>query len=165
MWLAFGVMMAGCTSLVGPYDATFDQSLNKLSEDTAKFIAAAEAGGLARESKASETVAYYAATYNVLDRLAERARLQRRSLPCPSNAAIVSAAAEPTSATTLPPDFASADCRENILYSVRLNVDQLHYFHSSGGALSGPEARTAGLSLQKSIMGAIMSFQIDKPDS
>ena len=43
--LVVAFFAAACTTLVAPYDATFDTSLNKLSEDTAKFLSAASAGG------------------------------------------------------------------------------------------------------------------------
>ena len=46
--LVVAFFVSACTTLVAPYDATFDTSLNKLSEDTAKFLAAASAGGAAR---------------------------------------------------------------------------------------------------------------------
>src|SRR5688572_19241092 len=83
--LAVLLALSGCVSLVAPYDPTFDQSLNKLSEDTAKFLAAAGAGGPERRQASAEAVAYYASTYNVLERLIQRARIARGSVPCASS--------------------------------------------------------------------------------
>jgi len=162
-YLAALLLLSGCISLVAPYDATFDQSLNKLSEDTAKFMAAASAGGPERRNGSQETVAYYAATYIVLDRLIERAKLTRTRFACPSNPILKDLAESTESATTLPADYEALDCHEMNLYAVRFNVDLLQHFQRTGAVLTADEAEVAGLNLQKSIMGAIIAFQVEKP--
>lgn len=157
------LLLVGCGTLIAPYDATFDQSLNKLSEDTAKFLATAAAGGSERLAQSKETVGYYAATYNVLDRLSQRARLTRGLVPCPTNATLKTFAAVPTSTTTLPDDYDKFDCREFQLYSIRLYVDQLNYGHKNDGVLNPSEVRALGGILQGSIMGAIETFVVNRP--
>lgn len=164
-YLLLAVFLSGCVTLVAPYDATFDQSLNKLSEDTAKFLAAAKAGGSERSYSSKETVEYYAATYNVLDRLTERAKLSRGSIPCPTDKELKSFAAAATSKTSLPDDYLKLDCREFQLYAVRLYTNQLEYGHESAGVLNKPEATALGGVLQASIMGAIQTFVVNKPSS
>jgi hypothetical protein len=161
--LAVLVLLSGCVSLVAPYDPTFDTSLNKLSEDTAKFIAAASAGGLERSYRSQETVAYYASTNNVLDRLIARAKLTRGRIACPTNASLESFAAMPTSKTALPEDYRQLDCREFQLYAVRLYSNQLEYAHEQDGVLNGSEATALGGALQVSILGAIQTFVANKP--
>lgn len=161
--LAPVLLLSGCVSLVAPYDPTFDQSLNKLSEDTAKFLAAASAGGPERRHGSQETVAYYAATYNVLDRLIERARLTRSRFACPANPILKDLADSTQNATALPADYEALDCHEMNLFAVRFNVDLLQRFHGAGAELTVDEAEVAGLNLQKSIMGAIIAFQVEKP--
>jgi len=167
MWFVLtvivGLSVAACASLVSPYDATFDQSLNKLSEDTAKFLAAASAGAVERQAQSKEATAYYAGTYNLLDRISQRASLARGSVPCPTNSNHESLASLPTSKTTLPEDHMKFDCREFQLYAVRLYVDQLNYGHKQDGTLNASEIRALGGVLQASIMGAIQTFLINKP--
>jgi len=163
--LALILFLVGCASLVAPYDATFDQSLNKLSSDTATFLAAASAGGSERSYSSDETVAYYAATYNLLDRLSQRASLSRGAVPCPTNASLIEFAGTATSTTTLPADYREFDCREFQLYSVRIYVDQMHYAHEKGGSLNRSEATALGNTLQTSVMGAIETFVVNKPQS
>ena len=154
-----------CATLVAPYDATFDTSLNKLSEDTAKFVAAASAGGPERSYRSKETVAYYASNGNVLDRLTERAKLTRGHIPCPTNESLVSFAAMPTSKTVLPEDYRKLDCREFQLYAVRLYSNQLEYAHGNDGILNRSEAAALGGALQVSILGAIQTFVVNKPSN
>lgn len=161
--LVFGALLAGCVTLVANYDPVFDQSLNRLSEDTAKFLASASAGGAERQIQSRETTTYYASTYNVLERLAQRARATRGPVPCPTNATLKTFAASATSATTLPDDYERFDCREFQLYAVRLNVDQLNFAHKSGGTLNASEVRALGGILQTSIMGAIQTFTVNRP--
>lgn len=156
------LLLSGCLNLVAPYDATFDQSLNELSEETAKFLAAAETGGPERSYSSQETVAYYATTNNVLERLIQRAKLTRASVPCPTNASLESFTAMPTSRTALPEDYRKFDCREFQLYSVRLYSNQLEYAHESGGTLNVSEAKALGGILQVAIMGAIQTFVVNK---
>ncbi len=165
--LCLGVLLAlsGCVSLVAPYDPTFDQSLNKLSEDTAKFVAAASAGGAERSYRSKEAVAYYASTGNVLDRLTERAKLTRGRIPCPTNASLESFAAEPTSKTVLPEDYRKLDCREFQLYGVRFYSNQLEYAHGNDGILNKSEATALGGALQVAILGAIQTFVVNKPSN
>lgn len=43
--IAIAVSLGACGTLVAPYDDTVEQGLNKLSDDTAKFIAADAVGG------------------------------------------------------------------------------------------------------------------------
>ena len=154
-----------CATLVAPYDATFDTSLNKLSEDTAKFVAAASAGGPERSYRSKETVAYYASNGNVLDRLTERAKLTRGHIPCPTNETLVSFVAMPTSKTVLPEDYRKLDCREFQLYAVRLYSNQLEYAHGNDGVLNRSEAAALGGALQTSILGAIQTFVVNKPSN
>lgn len=158
-------MLSACISLVAPYDATFDQSLNKLSESTAQFLAAAGAGGSERSYASQEAVAYYATTYNVLDRLIQRARLTRGSSACVTNKALESFALSPTSRTTLPPDHLDFDCREFQLYAVRLKANELEYVHETTGVLNRAEAKLQGGMLQAAIMGTIETFVQNKPES
>ena len=110
--LAALLLLSGCVSLVAPYDPTFDQSLNKLSEDTAKFLAAASAGGAERRASSKETVTFYAASYNVIDRLIERARRTRTRFPCPANPILKDLADFTQNATALPADYEALDCHE-----------------------------------------------------
>jgi len=159
------VFLAACTTLVAPYDATFDQTLNELSEDTAIFLAAASAGGAERSFASNETVAYYASTYNVMDRLVARARLTRATVPCSTDSSLPSFAQSPTSKTVLPDDYLKLDCREFQLYAVGLYVDQLHYAHEKDGSLNRFEATALGGTLQASILGAIQTFLANKPAS
>ncbi|MDQ2632308.1 MAG: hypothetical protein M3Y78_01065 [Pseudomonadota bacterium] len=154
-----------CATLVAPYDATFDTSLNKLSEDTAKFLAAASAGGVERSYRSKEAVAYYASVGNVLDRLTERAKLTRGRIPCPTNELLESFAAEPTSKTVLPEDYRKLDCREFQLYGVRFYSNQLEYAHGSDGTLNKSEVTAVGGALQASILGAIQTFVANKPSN
>lgn len=159
------VILSACVSLVAPYDATFDQSLNKLSESTAQFLAAAGAGGSERSFASQEAVAYYATTYNVLDRLTERARLSRGNVPCATDSALPQFAASPVSKFTLPPDYLEFDCREFQLYGVRFYANQLEHAHETNGTLNISEAALMGRELQTAIMGAIETFIVNKPVS
>lgn len=163
--LVLSFVLSACVALVAPYDSTFDQSLNKLSEDTARFLGMVSAGGSERRFESREATEYYSVTYNVLDRLKERARLTRAVVPCPNNASLGEYAAKPSSRTVLPPDQMSFDCREFQLYAVRFNVDQLRYLHESGGTLNASEAKAAGGALQVSILGSIETFLATKPAS
>lgn len=154
--------LSACVSLIAPYDATFDQSLNKLSEDTAKFLAAAQSGGPERSYGSQEAVAYYAATNNLLERLVQRAKLTRATVPCPTNASLEAFAAMPTARTALPEDYRKFDCREFQLYSVRFYSNQLEYAHENDGTLNRSEAEALGGILQVAIMGAIQTFVVSK---
>lgn len=154
--------IAGC-ALVAPYDSTFDQSLNKLSEDTAKFTASAAAGGSERSAESKETKTYYAATYNLLDRLSQRARLTRAIVPCPADAGLKEFSRQVTSTSQLPTDYESFDCREAQLYYVRFYVDQMAFAHRQPGGLNAGRARAVGNVLQTAIMGAIQTFIVTKP--
>ena len=165
MAVAVAFLAAACTTLVAPYDATFDTSLNKLSEDTAKFLAAASAGAAERSYSSKEAVAYYAATGNVLDRLTERAKLTRGRIACPTNALLESFAAEPASKTVLPEDYRNLDCREFQLYGVRFYSNQLEYTHGTDGILNKSEATSVGGALQVAILGAIQTFVANKPSN
>jgi hypothetical protein len=163
--LIFLLVFSACGTLVAPYDTTFDQTLNKLSEDTAKFVAAASSGGNESKYTSKETVAYYASTYNILDRLMARARLSRGLVPCPTNETLKAFVSVPTSKTALPEDYQRLDCREFQLYAVRLYVDQLDYAHRSDGSLNKSEAKALGGVLQASILGAIQTFVANKPST
>jgi hypothetical protein len=163
--LVGALLVTACATLVAPYDATFDTSLNKLSEDTAKLVAAANAGGAERSYHSKEAVAYYASTGNVLDRLTERAKLTRGHIPCPTNATLESFAEMPTSRTALPEDYQKLDCREFQLYAVRLYSNQREYAHADDGVLNKSEATALGGALQTSILGAIQTFVANKPSS
>jgi hypothetical protein len=158
-----GVALSACGTLIAPYDATFDQSLNKLSEGTAIFLAGAASGGPEQQEQSRETTAYYAATYNLLERLSQRAKLSRGLVPCPTNASLKTFTAARTSRTTLPDDYEKLDCREFQLYAVRLNVDQLYYAHRNDGVLNRFEVRALGGVLQTSILGAIQTFVVNQP--
>lgn len=161
--LSVAVILSACTTLVASYDATFDQSLNKLSESTAVFLAAAEAGGSERSYGSQSATEYYASTYNVLDRLIARASLNRGMLPCPTDETLKTFASSPTSTTVLPDDYLKLDCREFQLYSVRIFANQLEYGHRNDGVLNKYEAKALGGTLQSSIMGAIQTFIVNKP--
>jgi len=156
------LVLAGCARLVAPYDSYFDQSLNKLSEDTAKVLAAAVANGPERQATSKQAVAYYATTYNLLDRLSERARLTRASVPCSTNSALKPFSEQPSSNSPLPADYENFDCREFQLYSVRYFVDQLHFAHSKSGGLNPGRVRADGGALQTAILGAIQTFLVTK---
>jgi hypothetical protein len=159
------VLLSACVSLVAPYDVTFDQSLNKFSEDTAKFTAAAKAGGKERSYASEEATTYYASAYNLLDRLSARAELSRGSLPCPTNETLKMFVAVPTSNSTLPEDYLKFDCREFQLFAVRLYTNQMEYAHRNDGMLNDAEADATGGILGASILGAIQTFITDKPSS
>lgn len=159
--LAVLLVLTACVTLVAPYDATFDQSLNKLSEDTAKFTAAVKAGGPERRFDSKEAVAYYAGAYNVLDRLIQRASI-KRGKACVSNAAVQAIADSPTTRTELPDDFLQADCVEVELYSVRLHLDQMNYAHETGGVLTREEAIATNTALELTILNAIRTFLENK---
>jgi hypothetical protein len=163
--VAAAFLAAACTTLVAPYDATFDTSLNKLSEDTAKFLAAASARGAERSYNSKEAVAYYASAGNVLDRLSERAKLTRGRIPCPTNKLLESFATEPTSKTVLPEDYRRLDCREFQLYGVRFYTNQLEHAHGSDGILNKSEATALGGALPVAILGAIQTFVANKPSN
>lgn len=149
---------------MAPYNAYFDQSLNKLSEDTAKFLAAAAVNGPERQATSKEAVAYYAATYNLLDRLSQRAKLSRASVACTTNPVLKVYWAQPSS-SQLPDDYETFDCREFQLYSVRHFVDQLHFVHGQSGGLNPGRLRVDGGALQTAILGAIQTFITTKPQS
>lgn len=161
--LAICCFVTACVAIVSPYDATFDQSLNKLSQDTATFLAAASAGGSERSYSSKEAVAYYASTYNVLERMEQRAKLTRGMVACPTDATLREFAAVATSRTQLPADYLSFDCREFQLYAVQFYVDQLHYAHENDGILNKSEVAALGGTLQASVMGAIQTFLVNKP--
>lgn len=155
--LAVLLLLSGCVSLVAPYDPTFDTSLNKLSEDTAKFLAAASAGGPERRQASPEAVAYYAGTYNVLDRLIQRARITRGSVPCASSPLLQEFAGLSYVTTVLPDDYGRFDCRESQLYSIRIYVDALHYAQTNDGTLNRSEIKLRGDILQTAIMSGIQT--------
>jgi hypothetical protein len=155
--------LGACASLIAPYDDTFDQSLNRLSENTARLLAAAKNGGPESQDNSKETTDYYATSYNTIDRLIQRAQLTRGTVPCPTNATLVEFFKQPTSTTKLPDDHEKLDCREVQLYSVRLFLDQLRYGHKTGGTLNPSEVQALGGALQVSIMGAIQTFIVNKP--
>ncbi len=162
--LVAALVLTGC-ALVAPYDSYFDQSLNKLSDDTAKFLAAAGASGPERQATSKEAVAYYATTYNLLDRLSQRARLSRGGVACTTNPILKVYWANTPSTGSLPEDYESFDCREFDLYSVRHFVDQLHFVHGQPGGLNPGRIRADGGVLQTAIMGAIQTFIASKPQS
>ncbi len=161
----FGLSLAlsACASIVAPYDTTFDQTLNKFSEDTAKFVAAANAGSSERNYSSKEAVAYYASAYNILDRLSERARLSRGFVACPTNASLKEFADSPAIKASLPEDYLKFDCREYQLVAVRFFVAQLEYAHKGDGYLNRSEAKAVGGALQTSILGSIQTFVVNKP--
>ncbi|TPM94222.1 hypothetical protein [Mesorhizobium sp. B2-1-5] len=156
------LVVSACSTLVAPYDVVFDQSLNKFSEDTATFTAAAISGRPQRLSSSKEAVEYYASAYNLLDRLAQRAQLTRASISCPTNEQLVSFSRLPSSMSVLPEDYRSFDCREFQLYSVRYYLDQLNYGHRNDGVLKPGEARSYGGQLQVATLGAIATFAVTK---
>jgi hypothetical protein len=158
------LVVAGC-ALVAPYDATYDQDLNQFSSDTAKFVAAAAAGGPERTVTSQQAVAYYAASYNLLDRLSQRARLSRASVPCATDAGLKVFWEQSGASAPLPADVDSLDCREFQLYAVRHYVDQLKYVHGQPGGLNPGRAKADGGALQTAILGAIQTFNVTKPQS
>jgi hypothetical protein len=155
-------VLTGCITLVSAYDPFFDQSLNKLSEDTAKFLAAAQHGGQERLAGSKEAVAYYAATYDLLDRLSARAAATRGSIRCPTNASLQEFYEQRSAVSKLPEDYLKFDCREFQLYAVRHFVEQLDYAERSGGVLTPFEASANGVPLQTAIKGAIQTFNVTK---
>lgn len=160
-------LLAGCTNLVAPYDATFDQSLNQLSSDTAKFLAAAAVKNAPERSVTSkEAVAYYAVTYNLLDRLSQRAELSRAAVPCATNSVLKLYWAQSINISKpLPEDYESLDCREFNLYAVRHFVDQLRFAHGQKDGLNPGRIKINGGALQVAILGAIQTFIVTKPPS
>lgn len=156
--LAFSI--AACGTLIAPYDDAFDQGLNKFSEDTAKFVASASAGGPERAYSSKETTAYYAAAYNLLDRLDARAQMSRAGVPCPANEALY---VWTTDKASIPADYEKFDCREVQLYSVRIFVKQIENDHKKDGTLNRSEAKVSGGQLQRATLGAIQTFLITKP--
>lgn len=157
--LLLSLSIAGCGTLIAAYDETFDQSLNKFSEDTAKFLAAAAAGGPERSISSKETTAYYAATYNLLDRLSARASLSRANFACPANPTLKAIVAE----ADLPEDSDKFDCREVQLLAVRVFVKQMQHAHEQGSTLNRFEINATGRPLQAATMGAIQTFLVNKP--
>src|SRR5262249_22957070 len=124
--LLLTLFIAGCGTLIAPYDETYDLALNKFSEDTAKFLAAASAGGPDRSYVSKETNAYYAGAYNLLDRLSARARLSRASVACPgANQALTVVVAR----ADLPVEYDKFDCREVQLFALRTYVKQMEHAH------------------------------------
>jgi hypothetical protein len=126
-------------------------------------VAAAAAGGPERSVTSQAAVAYYAATYDLLDRLSARARLGRAGLACPANAGLKVFWQQPGSSSPLPADFESFDCREHQLYAVRHFVDQLKYAHALPGGLNRGRAKVDGGALQTAILGTIQTFIVTKP--
>ncbi len=161
--LCASLLLIGCGSLVSIYDATFDQSLNKFSEDTAKFVAAASAGSSERSYASKEAVAYYASAYNLLDRLSDRARLSRGLVACPTNATLKDFSETGPIKVALPDEYLKFDCREYQLAAIRIYVAQLEYAHKNDGILNRSEAKAAGGILQTSILGSIQTFIANKP--
>ena len=152
-----GPALGACISLVAPYDATFDESLNgalRRHRQVPRLRLGRRTGG-ARQSK--ETVEYYAASYNRLDRLSQRASLTR-SRACAGNDALQEFSKSPSTTSELPADYAQFDCLEASLYFVRFYLDQLHFDHQSGGVLNRSEAKASGGILQTLIAGAIQTF-------
>jgi hypothetical protein len=158
----WALLLSACVSLVSPYDPVFDQSLNKLSDDTAVFLAGVTSDGPERSFSSRESIAYYATTYNVLDRLSERARATRAAVPCPTNDQLAAFAQAESSRSALPDDYRSFDCREYQLQSVRFYVDQLYTLHESDGQFKKLKAVAAGRNLQAAIISAIETFMTTK---
>jgi hypothetical protein len=154
---------AGCSRIVAKYDPFYDQTLNKFSEDTAKFLAAAQAGKAEREWSSKETVTFYAAGYNTFDRLSQRAALERGLIRCSTNAQLQMLAQGISNASRLPDDYMSFDCLEFQLFATRLLLDDLKSAHASGGVLTAGEARAYGVPLQVAILGAIRTFDLTRP--
>jgi hypothetical protein len=161
--LFISLAIAGCASLVAPYDATFDQALNKLSEDTAKFLAAATADGPEQSATSKEAIAYYATTYNVLDRLSMRAAADRAIIPCIVDAELKEQSKLKSSSSPLPDDYMKFDCLEYQLYATRYYVDALQHFQQTDKKLTPSEAKIYGGQLQRAIMGSIQTFLVTKP--
>lgn len=161
--LAFlATFLTSCITLVSAYNPYFDQSLNRLSEDTAKFLAAAQHGGEERLANSKGAIAYYAATYDLLDRLSARAAATRGRVPCPTNASLQGFYEQRSAISKLPGDYLAFDCREFQLYAVRHFVEQLDYAERSGGVLTPFEASANGVPLQTAIRGAIQTFNVTK---
>jgi hypothetical protein len=146
---------AGCARIVAKYDPFYDQTLNKFSEDTAKFLAAAQAKKAERQSSSKEAVTFYAAGYNTLDRLSQRAALDRGLIPCSTNAQLKILREGIPNASRLPDDYMSFDCLEFQLFATRLLFDDLKSAHDSGGVLTAGEAKAYGVPLQVAILGAM----------
>jgi hypothetical protein len=154
---------AGCARIVAKYDAFYSLTLNKFSEDTAKFLAAAEAGKQERQFTSKEAVTFYAAGYNTFDRLSQRAALDRGMIRCSTNAQLKVLADNITNASPLPDDYLSFDCLEFQLFATRLLFDGLKSAHETGGVLNRGEARAHGVPLQVAILGAIRTFDLTRP--
>lgn len=159
--VAFAIVLTACGTLVAPYDDTYDQSLNKFSEDTAKFVAAASAGGNEKSYSSKEATAFYASAYDLLDRLDARARLTRASIPCPG--AIQALRVVIKDASTLPAEYEKFDCREVELYIVRVYVTKLEADHKTNNLLTKTEATISGGLLRQGIILAIQTFLVNKP--
>jgi hypothetical protein len=149
------LLLAGCISFVGRYDPEYDRSLAQLSDDTARFLGAVKAGKAARSASSDQAVAYYATSYNILDRLAQRATLERGRIPCGQSDDLAALAERPPQLTPLPADYARFDCRETQVYLVRFAVDQLYQAQQSGGTLNASEAVAFGGLLQSQIFVAM----------
>jgi hypothetical protein len=154
--LVLGLLsLAGCISLVGGYDPSADQILNQMSEDTAKFLAAAEAGKKARSASSDEAVAYYAGAYDALDRLTQRAAVRRGGVPCLANANLPALLSQPKSLTELPAEYPRFDCRETQLYVLRFTLDQVKVAQDADGVLSAADVEIYGGQLRAEILVAI----------
>jgi hypothetical protein len=154
---------AGCARIVAKYDSFYSLTLNRFSEDTAKFLAAAEAEKQERQYTSKETVTFYAAGYNTFDRLSQRATLDRGMIRCSTNPQLKVLADNITNASRLPDDYLSFDCLEFQLFATRLLMDDLKSAHESGGVLTRGEARAYGVPLQVAILGTIRTFELTRP--
>jgi hypothetical protein len=104
-------------------------------------LAAAQAGKQERQWSSKEAVTFYAAGYNTLDRLSQRAALDRGLIRCSTNAQLKALAQGISNASPLPDDYMSFDCLEFQLFATRLLFDDLKSAHASGGVLTPGEAR------------------------
>ena len=155
--------LAGCISLIGGYDPAADQILNQMSEETAKFLASAEAGKPARLATSNEAVTYYAGAYDTIDRLIVRAESRQGAVPCAANASLPELLAQPGSQTQLPENYRRFDCRETQLYVLRFTLDQMKTAQDEDGVLSVADVDIYGSQLRAEIQGAITIADTSKP--
>ena len=147
--------LAGCVSIVGVYDPFFDQTLNQLSSDSAKFLAVAADKGPGSRADSKEAKEYYAATENVLDRLDQRADAKKGSVACAGNATLKNLHDQTENATDLPDGYLGFDCRQAILYVVRLALEQLKNAEAKRGVLTNADNDFYGQQLEAHIATAI----------
>lgn len=162
--VAFCLSLQGCVTLVAPYDPAVDQALTKLSENSAKFLANASAGGSEKTFSSKAATEYYAVSFNAIDLLARRAQASRGAVPCgPLVDKLEEESRQPLTVIELPDDYRKFDCNEVQLYFVRMRLTQLQNDHREDGVLGRSEIKHDGAALQTSIGFALDTLVLNKP--